>query len=267
MKNRLIIVEGLPTSGKSTTAKYIAGKLNYKFFDESDELHPADYINSAYIMESQLGNFSSQEQDLIISKSIKREDGYIVSLKEFKGELFEKIIQYKIYDFLPWDIERKLFLGKWQEFMDNLSSNCVFNCTFLQNPMCEAMIRFGFSLDDTFQYIKEIYNIIKPLNPIIIYLKVDNIGESIRRVVPERGSGWLNAVIDYHCNGAYGKENKLEGFDGYIKALEERQRREIYILKHLGVKHIILENANINWNQTYKTIDDYIHNNISEDEI
>lgn len=77
MKNRLIIVEGLPTSGKSTTAKYIAGKLNYKFFDESDELHPADYINSAYIMESQLGNFSSQEQDLIISKSIKREDGYI----------------------------------------------------------------------------------------------------------------------------------------------------------------------------------------------
>lgn len=48
MENRLIIVEGLPTSGKSTTAKYIADKLNYKFFDENDDNHPADYINSAY---------------------------------------------------------------------------------------------------------------------------------------------------------------------------------------------------------------------------
>lgn len=258
MENRLIIVEGLPTSGKSTTAKYIADKLNYKFFDESDDNHPADYINSAYIKGSQLNNFSSQEQDLIISKSIKKEDGFIVPLKEFKDELLEKLIKYKIYDYLPWNIERKLFIDKWREFVNNISSKCVLNCTFLQNPMCETMVRFGLNLNESYEYINDIYKIIKPLNPIIIYLKINNIEESIKNVISERGNDWLNAVINYHCNGKYGKENNLKGFSGYIKVLEERQKREIYILKHLGINHIIIENANTNWNNTYEIINNYM---------
>ncbi len=49
MKNRIIIVEGLPSTGKSTTAKYIAENLNIKFVDESDENHPADYVYRAFI--------------------------------------------------------------------------------------------------------------------------------------------------------------------------------------------------------------------------
>ena len=67
--------------------------------------------------------------------------------------------------------------------------------------MCETMIRFDFNLQQSYEYIKEIYEIIKPLNPIIIYLKITNIKESINRVLPNRGSEWLNAVVNYHCIG------------------------------------------------------------------
>lgn len=258
MKNKLIIVEGLPSTGKSTTAKYIATELNLKFFDESDDNHPADYIFSAYITKNQLNKFTTKEQNLIISKSLKKDDGYIVPLKEFKDDLFEKLVQYKIYDYLPWNIEKKLFIDKWTEFKNNISDNYVLNCTLLQNSMCETMIRFDFNLQQSYEYIKEIYEIIKPLNPIIIYLKITNIKESINRVLPNRGSEWLNAVVNYHCTGKYGKRNKLKGFDGYIKALEERQNREIYILEKLGINHIIVEDPNANWDETYKKINNYL---------
>ena len=110
MKNKLIIVEGLPSTGKSTTAKYVATELNFNFFDESDDNHPADYIFSAYITNNQLNKFTTKEQNLIISKSLKKNDGYIGPLKEFKGDLFEKLVQYKIYDYLPWNIEKNYLL-------------------------------------------------------------------------------------------------------------------------------------------------------------
>lgn len=258
MKNKLIIVEGLPSTGKSTTAKYIAEKFNFEFFDENNENHPADYVFSSYITEQQLKRFTINEQKLIIAVSLKKDNGYIVPLKEFKGELFEKLVQYKIYDYLPWNIEKKLFIDKWTEFKNNISNNYVLNCTFFQNPMCETMIRFDFSLQESYEYIKEIYEIIKQLNPIIIYLKTNNIKESINRVLPNRGNEWLNAVIDYHCTGEYGKRNKLKGFEDYIKVLEERQNREICILEKLGINYIIIENPSIDWNKTYKKINDYI---------
>ena len=47
--NRLIIVEGLPCSGKSTTSKYIADRIGAVFYDEGSGDHPTDYEFHAFI--------------------------------------------------------------------------------------------------------------------------------------------------------------------------------------------------------------------------
>ena len=57
----------------------------------------------------------------------------------------------------------------------------------------------------------------KPLDPTVIYLKSDNIAERVKETATER-DGWLESVIDYHVNGAYGKSIKAEGFDGFVGA-------------------------------------------------
>ena len=192
MRTDLIIVEGLPGSGKSTTAAMIAEELRKKgknvlCFDEGEE-HPADY---------------------------------------------------KDYDFPDFKTEREKILGKWRGFVRSYDRDAVyvFNCVFLQNPMCETMMRFDMGYEQSRAYISEIAEIIKPLRPVIVYIDRPDIKAAVDGVLDERGNDWLNAVIGYHTEQGYGKRCGLSGYDGYIECLAERRRRELAILRSLGIEY------------------------------
>lgn len=199
MTTNLIIVEGLPGSGKSTTAAMIAEELKKKgkkivCVDEGAEEHPADYAD---------------------------------------------------YDFPDFETERMRILEKWRSFTQKADPDTiyVFNCIFLQNPMCETMMRFGMDGAASLGYISEILEITRPLHPVIIYIDLPDVRGTIERVIHQRGNDWLNAVIDYHVSQGYGKQNGLSGYEGYLKCLEERKTRELRILGALDMEyHIIRRN-------------------------
>lgn len=194
---KLIIVEGLPASGKSTTGEIISSALrkagkNVICADEGTRNHPADFDN---------------------------------------------------YDFPDFAAERASILDKWKSFTANIANDTVyvFNCLLLQNPMCETMMRFAMTEEQSLHYICEIADIIRPLAPLVIYLKMQNVRAAIERVLPERGNDWLNAVIAYHVDQGYGKAHRLHGFGGYISCLIERQARELRILERTGLRHAIFD--------------------------
>lgn len=253
-KTKLIIIEGLPSSGKSYTSKRLSDILNIPYYDENDTNHPIDYVFEAFINDKTLLKFMDNKNE-IIDNSSKCLNGYVVKLNNISNELKNKLMKYKIYDSLPWSTEKKLFLDKWKRYTGNNLNKCIIvNSVLLQNPMCEMMMRFNFNEDTNLNYIKRIINIIEPLNPIVIYLKSSNIRSSINRIINERGSEWLNSVINYHCHGLYGKANNLNGFDGYISALEERQKRELNILNKLGIRTIIIEDIQKDSTNKYKML-------------
>ncbi|WP_304432533.1 hypothetical protein [Acutalibacter muris] len=251
---RLFIVEGLPCSGKSTTAKYMAERLSAMgrrvlCVDEGTGEHPADYEQSAYVTGGQLASFPPGLREMIRSRSEPRLDGYVVPLSKLGGAALQRLIPYKIYDSLPWETEMPLMLDKWRSFTESAEEHMlyVFNAVLLQNPMCETMMRFNFSMEQSLEYIEKIAEIIAPMDPAVIYLKSDNIAESVRAVSEER-PGWLESVIGYHVNGAYGESIGAKGFEGYIACLEERQRRELEILERLGINRLVLEGPRQEWN-------------------
>ena len=257
--NRLYIIEGLPCSGKSTVSAFVADELKKSckvcYVDEGGGNHPADYEFHSFLGKSDLFSFSDEEQSEILAFSDKQNDGFIVPLKNFSGEIFEKLLQYKIYDFLPWKTEQRVMLGKWKSFVQSSDKETVyvFNCVLLQNPMCETMMRFGFDANESEIYIAQIAEIIKPMHPLVIYLKNNYIRTSVEFASKER-DGWLENVIDYHVNGAYGKSINAQGFDGYIACLEERQKRELEILSRLDIESIVVDNPQADWNNAYEEI-------------
>lgn len=262
---KLFIVEGLPCSGKSTTAKFISERLSetgkkVSYYDEGSGSHPADFEFQAYVSEKDLMNLDNKLREKITNSCTPENGGYIAELSEFTGSEFDELLRYKIYDFLPWETEMPLMLGRWQAFVDKCLADdniYVFNCVFLQNPMCETMMRYNFPEEISFGYISEIHNIIAPLEPAVIYLKNDDTAHMVKKTALER-EGWLDGVIDYHVNGGYGKSIGAKGFDGYIACLEERQRRELTVLDKLPVKKLVIENAHRDWKSAYERISEFL---------
>ncbi|MBQ3193595.1 MAG: hypothetical protein IJB59_08530 [Oscillospiraceae bacterium] len=246
MNHRLYIIEGLPCSGKSTTSAFVAELLkqqgNVFFVDEGSGNHPADY-----------------EFHALAPAGLLSDESQIVSLKDYSGEMFDRLLQHKIYDFLPWETEMPLMLEKWRQFAREAQEDMiyVFNCVLLQNPMCETMMRFGFSEEESWRYIAQIAEIIRPLNPVVIYLKNEDIAASVRKAAAER-PGWLDTAIDYHVHGAYGKSIGVEGFEGYIRCLTERQEWELRILSTLPMESLVLENPQRDWQTARQTVKEYI---------
>lgn len=257
---RLYIIEGLPCSGKSATSAYVAELLKeraaVRYVDEGSGNHPADYEFHAYLSESTLSaELSPEEQAMIRRCSEQTSDGFAVPLSHFQGELSDRLLRHKIYDFLPWETEKPVMLEKWRSFVENSDAETVyvFNCVLLQNPMCETMMRFGFDESVSMGFIRQITEIISPMNPVVIYLRNDDIAECVENASAER-DGWLDGVIDYHVNGAYGRSISAEAFQGYIACLRERQERELRILPQLPVETIVLDNAHRDWNAAYERL-------------
>lgn len=226
---RLYIVEGLPCSGKSSTARFVADTLTAQgkivhFVDEGTGDHPADYEFHALV------------------------DGQVVPLNTIPPEKLDASLPCKIYDGLPWAAEAPLMLDKWRQFVKEADADTVyiFNCVLLQNPMCETMMRFNMTEAESAAHIRAIADIIVSMEPTVIYLHNDDISESVRRTAAER-PGWLEAVIPYHVDSGYGKSICASGFDGYIACLRERQLREERILCSLPVNAITLDNPQRDW--------------------
>ena len=227
--NRLYIVEGLPCAGKSTTATFVAEILRRRgrrvvMVDEGTGDHPADYEFHALV------------------------DGQVIPLHTVPSERLPDLLRYKIYDGLPWETEAPLMLDKWRQFVREAAPDTVyvFNCVLLQNPMCETMMRFGMPEEQSAAHIRAIAEIIAPMEPVVIRLHVSDIADRVRETAQER-PGWLEAVIPYHVEGAYGRSIGAAGFDGYVACLEERQRREERILASLPLRSVTLRDAHHDW--------------------
>lgn len=260
----LYIVEGLPCSGKSTASRFVADRLaeagqKAVYVDEGTGDHPADYEFHAYVRRGELAFLPEGLRGQVVEWGEAKGDGWIVPLARFSGQELDWLLPYKIYDGLPWEAEKPLMLDRWERFVQGTEKGAVYvlNCVLLQNPMCETMMRFGFSQEQSRNYIREIARRAVPLEPAVIYLKNEDIAQSVRSAAPQR-PGWLEAVVDYHVNGAYGRRIGAQGFDGYIACLEERQRRELAILETLPVKRLVLENPQRDWDRAYERITEFL---------
>lgn len=249
---KLYIVEGLPFSGKSTTSRHIAEALRRRghpvaCWDEGSGNHPADYEFHAFLTESQLAALDADGLRLIAEPV---PGGFILPLAQLEPEVQQRLFPFKIYDGLPWAVERPLMLRRWQQWAEAASAReeiSVFNCVFLQNPLCETMMRFNLPDADILGYLSKIHDILRPLNPTVVYLETRDVAARMAEAARERDPEWLHAVIDYHTGQGYGLAHGLVGFDGYVACLEARQRRELDMLNALDIRKLTLTDPFRSW--------------------
>jgi hypothetical protein len=269
MKHKLIIVEGLPGAGKSTVAENIHRRLQQNgrigsLFNEGNLDHPADYESVACMSVEEFTNIIKKHglKDELSRYVEFKKGNYFASLGKMwrdgvYQDLCESMLEYKIYDKLPWEREMPIMLDYWREFVEerfDKEDYTVLECCFLQNTTCEMMARFNKREDEIYDHIQKINEIISPLNPIVIYLSLSNVEARLNEIIPTRPIEWIEGVIRYHTKQGYGLENQLEGFEGLITFYIKRQEIEKRILNRLNITKLILYDPFNDWDECYSKI-------------
>ncbi|KPL60699.1 hypothetical protein [Rossellomorea vietnamensis] len=272
MNTNLIIIEGIPGSGKSTTANFIKEHLEnegvkVKLFQEGDTSHPADYESTACLNEGQFNNLLEQfpeQQESLKEHAEKKGNHYFISYRNApdmeSSPLFEYLASYDVYE-LDLDTFEEVAANYWKEFVEQAALGddvYIFECCFLQNPFTKFIAMHNAEPKRLENYLKKIGSLISPLNPLLIYFYQDDVEQSFHHVYEERSQEWREFFTDYHVNQGYGKANGLKGYQGIVEYLEMRRNLEMKILEELPVRHMLIENGDKDWDTYYEKMKEAI---------
>jgi hypothetical protein len=278
---KLILVEGLPGSGKSTTAQMTNDILkewnvDTNLYLEGNVEHPADYEGASYFLRTEFAQLLEQYNEvhpILVKHAIERCGGMVLPQYKLKEELnatmvsdsfWDDIWNHDIYE-LPLDKNIELITDKWQRFVEQAmtgNKTYIFECCFIQNPVTIGMIKYGASQEVVMNYVKQLADIIEPLNPVLVYVEQQSLSRSFNKAVQERPKEWSTGFMDYYNNQSYGKIHGAEGIKGTITVLEARKKLESNIFNALAIKKVKIDNTQFDMDSHKNRIIDVFMNTV-----
>ena len=270
MQTKLILVEGIPGSGKTTIAKMISSYYRDKGANATTypegEAHPADLGWIACIPLDQydelLARYPQFKEDIKANTQI--EHGYAMVaylwIRDKTKVFHDEMEKYEVYDGrAEWDVFRDLHLARWQVFAKSQIAKeeiAVFECALLQNHINELLFFHSKNEAEITNHLKLLIESVMGLNPVLIYLAQPDVQETIRRVSDERTDkhghkDWMERVIGFfeHCpHGDY------KGFSGMVQAFEDRKRIELNVLPLLGIPVYTVNNPMYDWEEVWRNV-------------
>lgn len=218
MKYNLILVEGLPGTGKTTLSEKL-----YKLFAESgiqaellletNEKSPSDFYNIAGIPKIDYPNFSSEISPVTVTNNY-----VFVNLGHCTDEIASQLQRYNVGNEFNKFISAKEYARCTLEWWKNWVNNCtnesvmILDSAFMQNPINEMIFRKAANAEVE-AYIQAISEILKPLNPICVYLRRENAATSIDFAKGVKGEHWakgIDGLADIGCSDLFERRFILE---------------------------------------------------------
>lgn len=277
MNSRLILVEGIPGAGKTTTAR----KIKEKLIDEGKEAilyeegmsHPADMAWNACLKEDEYNDFIKKCSEMWegSKKSISKEELISRIQRQTRIEDNNVILAYTKIDFpedcywsLIGDVASKeicdgrksldefrdIHLRRWSKFAEQalLNDNIyIFECAFLQNHIFELLGVYEKSDEEIYLYLKILLETVKSLSPSIVYIEPSSVEDIIIQAANERKSpegsrpDWIDEVANWVSNMNFGKSHNLKGIEGVFYFCKERLRIDKLMIEKLNVPVTIIK--------------------------
>lgn len=207
LNTKLILIEGLPGAGKSTTTKYLQNALNQQGFAcrgylEEDRPHPIDCL-----------------------------DFEIKSLPEKVIPLWESFVEQASHGLTITILESRL----WQStglymYMSNIHEEDIVNFTH------------------------RVYELIRPLSPVLIHLDQDDTETALRRLYTLRGTEWMDATLEETLPYPWFQSRGYNDFTGWVKFFEAWKQVVSRLYGDWLGRKIKIMNPHDNWSNAHKQI-------------
>jgi hypothetical protein len=273
--HQLILIEGIPGSGKTTSARNLYETLKKEGkkvvqYSEGD-LHPADLSWMAILTSDEykkLLEYYPTMEEKIIKRSRIEEEIVLVAYTMLGLDQGSDLYQYlasKEINAVNFDIEsfKAAHLSRWKQFVEDSEPDTiyVFECVLLQNHMTYLMLDYQAEEDYIKGYFDDFIEVIKPLSPVLHYLYPESVDDAIRHVAkvrrPEyqdRTNVWIDRVVDYVESTPYGQTHQLKGIEGFIDFTSKRRAIEMDILNSLDIKSHVIKHRGDSWNHVHETL-------------
>lgn len=264
----LILVEGLPGTGKTTRAAHVADFLRAEgqsvvLYQEGD-LQPCDHqwisrmspetfaAARVQLEHAWIGSPQSESWEAIanrIQMHSEDEEGEILTaytrLSFADRDLWDAMQPFRDAEIHDGRVSpqryRDIYLHRWQEFGASASADTItiMECAFLQCHVTELLGYHGANATDILDFLDQLLEPVRHLRPSVHYISAEDYPSCIRATAATR-PGWLDSVIAWVESSPYGRAHRLAGFDGAMAFFTHRAAIEQRALTELGldVRHI-----------------------------
>ena len=259
----LVMVEGLPGSGKSTTAHGIGSWLDgqgvaVEQWPEGRTDHPVDLEQVAVLTNEAVVRLLAEmpsAADAFIRTAERAGDAWLVRLglhPELPAELVERLRRHDGYDGdVTPELHGRVLTDGWERYgaAAPRAAVQVWECVLLQNPGCAFVARFDEPASVLEAHVRGLVAAVTTHAPALVYLDAGDPEPVLRKAAAERPDSWLQAVVEYHTRQGWGLARGLEGFDGYVEFMRHRRTVELDLLPRLPLPTLVVRTDSGPWDE------------------
>ncbi len=236
MRNRLILLEGLPGTGKSTNSyklyeQLIRNGIKVHWIHEVSQPHPVLFFTESCMTKEEYRNFKMKYPEVAtffdevaeVRKTTVGIDQEAMSRKcqeAQKQEWYQELLQY---DAFPTSLDRYEFqaLEKWEAFakkaMKDEDAVFILDSSMFQYQIFTYLLKAA-PYDRLEAFVRKIAGCIKTLNPLLIYLYHEHTEDTIAYLKKQRGEQDLVSTWERDQGEPYyqSKQNDVTAYYDFL---------------------------------------------------
>jgi len=261
---QLIMLEGMPSTGKTTNARFIhiqleRSNINAKWIHEVAMPHPVLFFDEVGFTHDEYDKFIKtfpKAADILNKIVVLKKSTVGIHLPEIEwyykdgiGEdVYQALLKYDVWKF-PLDEYKKFALEKWAHFTEKALKNpeevYIIDSALFQFQIFTFLFK-NMPYGELQSFVNQIIDIIKPLNPCLIYLYRDIAEETIDYLEKDRGTSYLNYLWNRDKDQPY-YIDKPPGADSFKQFLRDYASMADMLYKSFPMDKLSLEISDGNW--------------------